>query len=62
MRVEHPQMRRPFELKVTIVEGHLIILLANPLANLRWRKDKLGAHRQGRYLHLAGASSNRTSG
>src|SRR5580704_5272294 len=47
-------MRRPFELNVAIVEGHLIILLADPLANLPGGNDKLGTHRQRRDLHLAG--------
>ena len=52
-RIEHAQMRRPFELQIAVIERHLIILPADLLANLPWRNDELGAHRQRRDLHLA---------
>src|SRR5580658_7250056 len=46
-------MRRPFELKIAVVERHPVVLPAHPLANFpRWN-DQFGPHRQGRDLHFA---------
>ena len=46
-------MRRPFELEVAVVGGHLVVLPADLLADLLRRNDQIGAHGQSRDLHLA---------